>query len=122
MVYIFGVTLPNDKKVRYALPKIFGINHSLANQICDLVGVGEHCKMGQLNDFQISRICKIIEQNYIFESDLKKEILYNMKRLSDIASYRGYRHSYGLPVRGQRTHTNGRTQKMISKKYKLSKK
>lgn len=122
MIYIFGVTLPNDKKVRYALLKIFGINHTSANHICDQIGIGEQCKINQLNDFQISRICKIIEQGYIFESDLKKEILYNIKRLSAIGAYRGYRHSYGLPVRGQRTHTNGHTQKIISKKYKLSKK
>lgn len=121
MVYIFGVTLPNNKKVRYALPKLFGINQAAAGSICDQIGITDQCKMGQLNEFQISRICRIIEQNYLFESDLKKEILYNVKRLNDIGCYRGYRHSYGLPVRGQRTHTNSRTQKALSKKFKIKK-
>lgn len=119
MVYIFGVTIPNHKKVKYALPMIYGINHSLASWICDQVGVGEQCKMGQLNDFQISRICKIIEQSCIFENDLRKETAFHIKRLSDIGCYRGYRHSYGLPVRGQRTHTNAKTQKILSRKYKV---
>lgn len=121
MVYIFGVTLPNSKKVRYALSSIYGINKNSAQEICDAIGISEQCRIGQLNDFQVSRICKIIEQNYLFESDLKKEITYNIKRLAEIGCYRGYRHSYGLPVRGQRTHTNGKTQKQLSRKFKLKK-
>lgn len=118
MAYIFGVTLPDSKKVKYALPMLYGINQSTADAICNQVGISDHCRMAQLNDFQISKICKIIEQNYIFENDLRKEIVFNIKRLSDIGCYRGYRHSYGLPVRGQRTHTNAQTQKVISRKYK----
>jgi small subunit ribosomal protein S13 len=118
MVYIFGVTLPNHKKVKYALPMLYGINQATAEVICDQVGISEHCKMGQLNDFQISRICKIIEQTHTFENDLRKEVAFNIKRLSDIGCYRGYRHSYGLPVHGQRTHTNARTQRALSRKYR----
>lgn len=118
MVYIFGVTIPNQKKVKYALPMIYGINQTSAGSICDQVGISESCKMGQLNDFQISRICKIIEQHHTFENDLRKEVAFNVKRLSDIGCYRGYRHSYGLPVRGQRTHTNARTQKVLSRRFR----
>lgn len=118
MTYIFGVTLPSNKKVVYALSKVFGLGHISSADICSQIGVTQHCKVAQLNDFQISKICKIIEGNYIFENELKKEIMLNIKRLSDIGAYRGYRHSYGLPVRGQRTHTNAQTQKKISAKYK----
>lgn len=122
MAYIFGVTLGSNKKVLYALPKLFGINKSASLSICSQIGITEHCKIGQLNDFQISKICKIIEQNYLFESDLRKDIMFNIKRLTDIGAYRGYRHSYGLPVRGQRTHTNAQTQKVLSRKYRNLKK
>nr|YP_007890495.1 ribosomal protein S13 [Andalucia godoyi]AGH23989.1 ribosomal protein S13 [Andalucia godoyi] len=118
MVYLFGLTLPNHKKVKYALPLLYGINQKTASILCDQIGISDQCKMGQLNDFQISRLSKFIEQQYLIENDLRKEVTFNIKRLSDLGCYRGYRHSYGLPVRGQRTHTNAHTQKALSRKYK----
>lgn len=122
MVYIFGVTLPSNQKVIYALPKLFGLNKASSLDICNKIGITEHCRISQLNDLHVSKICKIIEEGYIYESDLRKTIMFNIKRLCDIGSYRGYRHSYGLPVRGQRTHTNRKTQKSISIRYRIIKK
>lgn len=118
MVYLFGLTLPGDQKVKYALPMLYGIHQKTAHLLCSQMGISDHCRMSQLNDFQISRLSKLIEQQYLIENDLRKEINFNVKRLCDLACYRGYRHSYGLPVRGQRTHTNGKTQKSLSRRFK----
>ena len=118
MLYLYGANLPDNKKLRYALAAIHGIGYSTASKICDSLGVGNEFYVYQLTDSQISNICELIEKNYLIEGDLRKEIYLNITRLVNIGSYRGLRHTQGLPLRGQRTHTNGKTQKRLAKRYR----
>jgi len=111
MVRIRGVDLPDEKKIVFALPKIFGIGLSLAQKICQATNVDPHKKVKDLSPEEISKIDKFIEANYKVEGDLRREIKENIKRLIDIQCYRGIRHQKGLPVRGQRTRSNARTRK-----------
>lgn len=118
MLYLYGAHLPDRKKLRYALASIHGIGYHTASIICDQLGFGKEFRVDQLTDHQISTICQFIEQNYFIEGDLRKEISLNINRFIHIGSYKGLRHSMGLPLRGQRTHTNGRTQKRLAKRFK----
>ena len=111
MARISGVDLPRDKKVEIGLTYIYGIGRSQANKILAASEVGPNTKVRELNDDEINRIRKVIEEQHRVEGDLRKEISFNIKRLMEIGSYRGLRHRRGLPVRGQRTHTNARTRK-----------
>jgi small subunit ribosomal protein S13 len=111
MVRIRGVDLDNDKKIVYALPKIFGIGLSLAYKICQQVNVDINKKVKDLSPEEIGKIDKFIEANYKTEGELRREIKDNIKRLIEIQAYRGLRHQRGLPVRGQRTRSNARTRK-----------
>jgi len=111
MARIAGVDLPSNKQCLYALPYIFGIGKTTAKEIIVKAGVNPSTKIKDLTDDEVSKIKKIIENEYKVEGDLRTEITMNIKRLMDIASYRGFRHRRGLPVRGQRTHTNARTRK-----------
>ena len=111
MARIAGVDLPPNKRVEIGLTYIYGIGRSQSNNILRAAGVSPETKIRELNDDEVNKIRKVIEEQYRVEGDLRKEISFNIKRLMEIGSYRGLRHRRGLPVRGQRTHTNARTRK-----------
>ena len=111
MARIAGVDLPPNKRIEIGLTYIYGIGRSQSNNILKAAGVGADTKVRELNDDEVNKIRKVIEEQYRVEGDLRKEISVNIKRLMEIGSYRGLRHRRGLPVRGQRTHTNARTRK-----------
>ncbi len=111
MARILGVDLDDNKKVLYALPKIYGIGPSNALKILRKIGVFPEKKVKELSDDELTRIRKEIEMNYKVEGALRAEVSGNIKRLIEIGAYRGLRHQRGLPVRGQRTRTNARTRK-----------
>jgi small subunit ribosomal protein S13 len=111
MARIAGVDLPPNKRVEIGLTYIYGIGRSQSNNILKAADVSPNTKVRELNDDEVNKIRKVIEEQYRVEGDLRKEISFNIKRLMEIGSYRGLRHRRGLPVRGQRTHTNARTRK-----------
>jgi small subunit ribosomal protein S13 len=111
MARIAGVDLPPNKRIEIALTYIYGIGRSQAGKILTAAGIHFDVKVRELNDDEINKIRKLIEEQYRVEGDLRKEVTMNIKRLMEIGSYRGLRHRRGLPVRGQRTKTNGRTRK-----------
>ena len=111
MARIEGVDLPRNKRVDIALTYIFGIGRRSAADICDKAKVARHIKANDLSESEVASIRHIIQEEYQVEGDLRKEVAMNIKRLIDTGAYRGLRHKKGLPVRGQRTHTNARTRK-----------
>jgi len=111
MPRIVGLDLPREKRIDIALTYLYGIGRTTAAQILSKASVDPACRAKDLTEDQIMRINSLITQGYKVEGDLKREISQNIKRLIDIGSYRGLRHRRGLPVRGQRTHTNARTRK-----------
>jgi len=111
MARIAGVDLPRNKQVRIALTYIYGIGDSRAAKILAKADVSPIAKVQDLDEDQVNRIRQVIDQEGNIEGDLRKDISLNIKRLIEIQSYRGLRHRRGLPVRGQRTHTNARTRK-----------
>ncbi len=115
MARIAGVDLPPAKRIEIGLTYIFGIGRSLASKIVGDAGITPGRKVADLNDEETTKIRKLIEEDYRVEGDLRKEVSFNIKRLMEIGSYRGFRHRRSLPVRGQRTHTNARTRKGPSK-------
>jgi small subunit ribosomal protein S13 len=113
MINIFGINIPYNKPVRIGLTAIYGIGFKQSAEICNKIGIPYSIKIHQLKDFEIHEISKLLKNKYLIEGDLKKETHLNIKRLIDIGTYRGIRHRSGLPVRGQRTHTNAKTQKQL---------
>jgi small subunit ribosomal protein S13 len=111
MARIAGIDLPREKKVEIGLTYIYGIGRSVARRILGATGVNPELRIRDLNDSDVNRLRQEIEKNYRVEGSLRTEVSMNIKRLMDIGSYRGIRHRRGLPVRGQRTHTNARTKK-----------
>lgn len=111
MARISGIDLPPNKHIEIGLTYIFGIGRARARDILKKAHINEAVKVKDLSEEQVSNIRKVIDQEGKVEGDLKKEVSMNIKRLMDIGSYRGQRHRRGLPVRGQRTHTNARTRK-----------
>lgn len=111
MARIAGVDLPRDKKVEIGLTYIFGIGRRTALRILDASGVSRDQRIRDLSDADTNKLRQEIERNHRVEGALRTEVAMNIKRLMDIGSYRGTRHRRGLPVRGQRTHTNARTKK-----------
>jgi small subunit ribosomal protein S13 len=111
MVRIAGVDLPNNKRLEVALTYIYGIGPSSARKIVRETGVSADTRVHALSDEDMNKIRRALEVNYKVEGALRTEVSMNIKRLMDIGSYRGIRHRRGLPVRGQRTHTNARTRK-----------
>jgi len=111
MARISGVDLPRDKKVEIGLTYIFGIGRVLARRILAATGVSPDQRIRDLSDADVNKLRQEIEKQYRVEGALRTEVAMNVKRLMDIGSYRGTRHRRGLPVRGQRTHTNARTKK-----------
>jgi len=108
---IVGVDIPDNKHIEIALTYIYGIGRSSARKICEKAGVPFDRKTKELTEEQLVKIRDIIEDEYKIEGALRSEVTMNIKRLMDIGAYRGIRHRMGLPVRGQRTHTNARTRK-----------
>ena len=111
MARIAGIDLPREKKVEIGLTYIFGIGRMTARRILEATGVSSVHRIKDLNDADVNKLRQEIEKNYRVEGALRTEVSMNIKRLMDIGSYRGIRHRRGLPVRGQRTHTNARTKK-----------
>lgn len=116
MLYIFGKTIPVDKKLIYSLTHIFGINFYNSKKICKNIGINPSVRINSLKKNQIRELIQYIDQNLTIEQDLKKDLILNKKKLVDIKSYRGLRNLRGLPVRGQRTHTNKKTIKKLKNK------
>jgi len=108
---IAGVDLPREKRVEVALTYVFGIGPSRSREILSATGVNKDTRVRDLAEDEVVRLRDYIEKNLKIEGDLRREISQNIKRLMEIGSYRGLRHRRGLPVRGQRTHTNARTRK-----------
>jgi small subunit ribosomal protein S13 len=123
---IAGVDLPAEKRVEVSLTYIFGIGHATAKKILDATGVDPATKTKNLSEDDTAKLRNVIESTYKVEGALRSEVSGNIKRLMDIGCYRGLRHRRGLPVRGQRTHTNARTRKgpkkgVMTRKKKESK-
>jgi small subunit ribosomal protein S13 len=108
---IAGVNIPTNKRVEIALRYIHGIGPAMAREICEKVGIAAEKRVNQLTDAEVLQIRETIDAGYSVEGDLRRETAVNVKRLMDLGCYRGLRHRRGLPVRGQRTHTNARTRK-----------
>jgi len=108
---IAGVDLPRDKRMEVALTYIFGIGRSMARKILDEARIDRDKKSDLLNEVEVAKIREIIDRNHRVEGDLRREVSLSIKRLVDLNCYRGIRHRKGLPVRGQRTHSNARTRK-----------
>ena len=111
MARIAGVNIPTNKRVLISLRYIYGIGPQNAKVICDQLSIPAERRVNQLTDDEVMRIRELIDREYRVEGDLRREQAMNIKRLMDLGSYRGLRHRKGLPVRGQRTHTNARTRK-----------
>jgi len=108
---IAGVNIPTNKRVVVGLQYIHGIGLAKAKEIMDKVSIPETRRVSQLTDQEVLQLREVIDRDYVVEGDLRREVAMNIKRLMDLGCYRGLRHRRGLPVRGQRTHTNARTRK-----------
>ena len=127
MARIAGVDLPRTKRIEIALTYIHGIGRTSARKICEKADIGRDTRIEQLSDGELVRVREVIERDYEVEGDRRRSVSQNIKMLMDIGCYRGLRHRRGLPVRGQRTHTNARTRKgpaktVAGKKKTLAKK
>jgi small subunit ribosomal protein S13 len=111
MPRIAGINIPNDKRVEIALTYIYGIGKTTSNKILEQASIDKNIRIKDLSNEDLNKLRNVIEKSYKIEGDLRREILLNIKRLKEIKSYRGSRHSKGLPARGQRTKTNSRTRR-----------
>ena len=111
MARIAGVNIPTNKRVVVGLQYIHGIGPAKAQEIMEKVSIPEARRVSQLTDQEVLQLREVIDRDYVVEGDLRREVSMNIKRLMDLGCYRGLRHRRGLPVRGQRTHTNARTRK-----------
>ncbi len=111
MARIAGVNIPSNKRVVIALQYIHGIGPAKAREIAEKANIAAERRVNQLSDAEVLHVREIIDRDYLVEGDLRREVAMNIKRLMDLGCYRGLRHRRGLPVRGQRTHTNARTRK-----------
>ena len=111
MARIAGVNIPTNRNIEIALTYIFGIGRTRSREICEKADVSGNRRVNELADADVMRIREVIDHGYMVEGDLRRETAMNIKRLMDMGCYRGLRHRRGLPVRGQRTHTNARTRK-----------
>ncbi len=111
MARIAGVDIPDGKKLEVALTYIYGIGWSRAKEICESVGIPGTKRLGELSPEELAKLRKFIDENYKVEGDLRREVQLNVKKLVDMGTYRGIRHTRGLPVRGQNTRTNAKTRK-----------
>jgi small subunit ribosomal protein S13 len=108
---IAGVNIPTQKRVEIGLQSIYGIGPGKAKELCKKLGIPDERRVSQLTDDEVLKIREAIDHEYKVEGDLRREVSLNIKRFMDLGCYRGLRHRKGLPVRGQRTHTNARTRK-----------
>ena len=115
MARIAGVNIPTNKRVVIALQYIHGIGANFAKKICETANIAPERRVSELTDAEVIQIRESIDRDYMVEGDLRRDTAVNIKRLMDLGCYRGLRHRRGLPVRGQRTHTNARTRKGPSK-------
>jgi small subunit ribosomal protein S13 len=127
MARIAGIDLPRNNRIEIALTYIYGIGRTSARQICEKAEISKDSRVDRLADSEVVRLREVIERGYQVEGDRRREVSQNVKMLMDIGCYRGLRHRRGLPVRGQRTHTNARTRKgpvktVAGKKKTLAKK
>lgn len=111
MARIAGVNIPTQKRVEIGLQSIYGIGPGKAKELCKKLGIPDERRVSQLTDDEVLKIREAIDHEYKVEGDLRREVSLNIKRFMDLGCYRGLRHRKGLPVRGQRTHTNARTRK-----------
>jgi small subunit ribosomal protein S13 len=111
MARIAGVDIPRDKRLEVALTYIYGIGLSRSKEILKKTGINPDTRVRDLTEDEVARLREVVEHEYAVEGDLRRQVQMSIKRLIDIGSYRGLRHRRGLPVRGQRTHTNARTRK-----------
>ena len=111
MARIAGVNIPTNKRVEIALTSIHGIGPMKAKEICTKVNIERTKRVNELTDAEVIAIREAIDSDYVVEGDLRREVAMNIKGMMDLGCYRGLRHRRGLPVRGQRTHTNARTRK-----------
>ena len=111
MARIAGVNIPNTKSVEIGLTYIFGIGRTTSQKILDQLSIPRERRVNELSDAEVLRLREVIDREHRVEGDLRREVAMNIKRLMDLGCYRGLRHRRGLPVRGQRTHTNARTRK-----------
>ena len=111
MARIAGIDLPKNKRIEIALTYIYGIGRPTARKVLEMAKISRDIKSDDLNEVQVNTIRQIIDSHLKVEGDLRSEVSMNIKRLMDLGCYRGLRHRRGLPVRGQRTHTNARTRK-----------
>jgi len=111
MARVVGVDLPREKRIEVGIQAIYGIGPTRAKEILGKAGVNPDRRVRDLTDEEVSKLSRVIENDYKVEGDLRREVTGNVKRLMDINCYRGMRHKRGLPTRGQRTHTNARTRK-----------
>lgn len=111
MARIAGVNIPSNKRIDIALRYIHGIGPQFAKEICEKTSIPPERRISELSDAEVLQIREVIDRDYIVEGDLRRDVAMNIKRLMDLGCYRGLRHRRGLPVRGQRTHTNARTRK-----------
>lgn len=108
---VAGVNIPENKKIEIALTYVYGIGKTLARKVCDTLSISYDKKVNQLSEDEIARVREFIDKQYLVEGDLRSRVSMNIKQLIDIGCYKGTRHKKGLPVHGQRTHTNARTRK-----------
>ena len=108
---IAGINIPDNKKIAYSLPYIFGVGFASAGKIITRANINPDTRAKDLNPQEVGRLRDVIEKNYLIEGELRREIAANIKRLKELSAYRGTRHMRGLPVRGQRTKTNSRTRR-----------
>ena len=113
MLYVLNTNLKSKKKLFIALTEIYGLGKHHAYQICDSLGVSVNRRLKQLSSLQLEQLTQVVNQNYHIGSEIKRSTMKNIQRLIKIASYRGFRHTEGLPVRGQRTHGNSRTRRKL---------
>ena len=111
MARISGVDIPREKRLAISLTYVFGIGRTTAAQICEATGIDPNTRVRDLTDEEVNRVRSFVDQNYKVEGDLKRDVQQDIKRKMEIGCYQGLRHRRGLPVRGQRTHTNARTRK-----------
>ena len=111
MARIAGVDLPKDKRIEIGLTYVYGIGRTSAKKILDMTGINPDTRVKDLTDEEEAKIRECIDHHFIVEGDLRRSVALDIKRLTEIGCYRGVRHRRGLPVRGQRTHTNARTRK-----------
>ena len=119
MIYVLNTNLNNKKKLFTALSQIYGLGRHTCLQLCDQLGISGDRRLKQLSSLQMEHLTQLVITNYNIGSDIKRSTQRNIQRLMKIASYRGFRHTEGLPARGQRTHGNSRTRKKL--KSNLSK-